>query len=661
MTGRNGRGGGRVSAERRRKTGRMIRLLEIWLTLLAASVLLSGCALFDLRKDNTFSRDSCLITGTVYSGEPAKGPIVVVACEKVDGRFRVAHHTVLHEPGPYQLLVPRGRYRLFAFEDRNRNWILDPGEPAGVALGDSDDLSIRAPAGGSVPEMAIVLSRDPDVRRKVPFDILAKDAAGGHRWHSTQAGAIMDIRDPIFSGEQGVRGFWSPLEFFREYGANIYFLEPYDPGKIPILLVHGAAGSPQDWRYFIDNLDRSRYQIWIYYYPSGARLKAMSGLMAVKIRELHRKYGFQRLYVTAHSMGGHVARYALAHESFLKSCVKLFVSISTPFGGEDLAAAGVAQSPAVIPSWKDMAPNSEFIRLSFSRKMPPSIRDYLFFGHRGSRNPLRPNNDTTVTLASMLDLRAQSEAVKVFGFDEDHVGILNSRDVLAQYRTVLEWVEKGDADPGRPERRGMVRLRYTIEEESDVPPLWMTLLFLPADKSRVEFYLSPDPLKKSQEMGPVREGTYEVGMLAWGYRVSPARLKVDVGADTTAEVALSLRPQGMVGGQITMEQEKEDLYWGFMTPVAAERRVTSVSLTGPGVQRTIVPHDVDLGGAMQEAMDGREYYWEDFFMFYDIPKGRYELKVEARGCRPFVQVVTVDPKAVHAPLKISLTPEGKPH
>jgi len=634
--------------------------LRILSWLLAAVALVNGCALFTLRKDNTFSRDSCLITGEVYTREAVKKPIIVIAFEKVDGRVDIAHYTVLHEPGPYELLVRSGNCHVFAFEDANRNRILDPGELAGIALGDGKDLSIDAPAGGLVPDMAVVLSRDPEIHRRLPVGILAQNAAGGFRWHSTQAGALIDMNDPSFSGEEGVRGFWSPLDFFREHGANIYFLEPYDPGKTPILLVHGAAGSPQDWRYFIDSLDRSRYQPWIYYYPSGARLKGMSELMATKINQLQRKYGFDRLYITAHSMGGHVARYALAHRKIHKADMKLLlVSISTPFGGEELAETGVSQSPAVIPSWKDMAPDSEFIRLSFSRKMPPTVRDYLFFGHRGSRNPLRPNNDSTVTLESMLDLRAQSEAIKVFGFNEDHIGILNSPAVLAQYRAILEGVERQDAVAGQAEQHGKIRLRHAVEETSDAPPLWMTLMFIPSDTSRAEFTLSPDPLKADQEMGPIREGTYNVGLLAWGYRASPTRVKVDIAPGGVAEVALSLRPQGMVGGQIVMDLKKDDLYWGFVPSVMAETKIASISLTGAGVQRKIVPRPESLGEVMRNVMDSREYFWKDFFAFFDLPKGRYELRVEAHGCRPVVQAVTVDPKIIRAPLKIGLSPLGQ--
>ncbi|MEN6620459.1 MAG: alpha/beta hydrolase [Smithella sp.] len=380
----------------------------------------------------------------------------------------------------------------------------------------------------------------------------------------------------------------------------------------------------------------------------------MSELMSSKINELHQKYKFERMYILAHSMGGHVARYALTHESVYKSYVKLFVSISTPFGGEELAKKGVEKSPAVIPSWKDMVPNSEFIKHSFSRNMPSEIKYYLFFGHKGNRNPLRPNNDSTVTIESMLDTRAQSEAIKVFGFNEDHISILNSPDVLVRYKAILAGVEKEYAAIERTEQKGKIRLRYRLEETSDVPPLWMTMMFIPADVSRAKFTWSPDPLKTDQEIGPINSGVYEVGLSAWGYKVNPASVKVDVGSGSIPELTLSLKPQGIVGGQIISKLNKDDKYWGFLPSLGIEKKVTTISLTGNGMVRKIISRPVNIDDAMRDAVNGKDYIWDDFFMFFDIPKGQYELKVEARGCEPFTQTVAVNPKMIHAPLKISL-------
>ena len=135
-----------------------------------------------------------------------------------------------------------------------------------------------------------------------------------------------------------------------------------DPNRIPILFVHGAEGSPQDWRYFFDHIDRSRYQPWFFYYPSGARIDSMANLLYWKLINLQLKYRFETLYITAHSMGGLVVRTFLLDRGDLFPQARLFISLSTPWAGEATAELGVKHSPAVVPSWIDMQPQGRFIR-----------------------------------------------------------------------------------------------------------------------------------------------------------------------------------------------------------------------------------------------------------------------------------------------------------
>jgi len=75
-----------------------------------------------------------------------------------------------------------------------------------------------------------------------------------------------------------------------------------------VLLVHGALGSPQDWRAFFTGLDRTRYQAWFFCYPSGAAIDSMAYLLYWKLLNLQLRYHFDTLYLTAHSMGGLVVR-----------------------------------------------------------------------------------------------------------------------------------------------------------------------------------------------------------------------------------------------------------------------------------------------------------------------------------------------------------------
>ena len=55
---------------------------------------------------------------------------------------------------------------------------------------------------------------------------------------------------------------------------GLYFLQPYDPDRIPVVFVHGLISTPFDWVQTINGLQadpeiRKHYQFWIFAYPTG--------------------------------------------------------------------------------------------------------------------------------------------------------------------------------------------------------------------------------------------------------------------------------------------------------------------------------------------------------------------------------------------------------
>ena len=59
------------------------------------------------------------------------------------------------------------------------------------------------------------------------------------------------------------------------------------------------------------------------------------------------------------------------------------------------------------------------------------------FSHRGDCGLFLHKNDGTVELASELDYRAQAEAERGIGFDEDHNSILTSPGFFEYYQRTL--------------------------------------------------------------------------------------------------------------------------------------------------------------------------------------------------------------------------------
>jgi pimeloyl-ACP methyl ester carboxylesterase len=615
-----------------------------------------GCALVKLREDTRLSKDACVITGEIVAAASSKNPIVVVAYSHKNHHITVEDYAVLSSPGSYELLVQEGRRHIFAFEDANGNMAYDKGEPAGYFGKPEKPDDVFTPWGGVVWGIDVKISANfegpaPNLDRK----LLAY--SGGKTKPCTSAGDITDLDNPVFTAEQGENGFWAPLEAFRRAGCNIYFLEPYDRKKIPVLLVHGAAGSPQDWRYFIENMDRSIYQPWIFHYPSGARLQTVSFFLRKKLYDIDRKYRIEHLFVVAHSMGGLVSRSALVQQDSLNRSVKLFISISTPWNGEQRARTGVEHSPAVIPSWKDMEPDSPFIRDVFSVKLPNTMRYFLFFGHKGGGSLFRQNNDSTVTLESMLDPRAQADALKVMGFNEDHVSILNSPEVIAQYKTIAS-TTAANLDKTLMAGRGYVHVRHGFSPPDVKIPLQMTLVLTPRADKETETQLKIDPFVPVQETEGVVPGDYEASLCALGFRTDPANSPVTVAAGRITEVGFTLSPQGMVAGLITATTAADDSYWGYIQALSDKVKVSAIHLAGADMKRTLRPADGMNDRAVLKAfLASRDYAYKNQFAFFDVPAGNYTLSIEADGCEPFTKDLSVQPGEFIPPPPFRLTPK----
>ena len=98
---------------------------------------------------------------------------------------------------------------------------------------------------------------------------------------------------------------------------GILMLGPYEPGKIPVVLVHGVVSSPRSaWvRTYQELRDdpviRARYQFWVFQYPSGLPIPSSAARFRaalIEVRETfdptHADPALDRMVLIGHSMGG---------------------------------------------------------------------------------------------------------------------------------------------------------------------------------------------------------------------------------------------------------------------------------------------------------------------------------------------------------------------
>lgn len=441
--------------------GRALVKRRMWvLIVVVVSIACGGCLLIRAQQDrdrvSTFGR----IEGTVRTEHESSNPLVVVLfpdsaidAEKPED-LPILDHFVLWRPGSFVFLVQPGSYFVHAFEDLNRDGNYDFDEPLlGVQQLGRDPITVEA---GEKLRQDLVIPPDGRAANRfaasLPIEALQARTASAQLGELFSVGALLhkgsvvDLQNESFARARGRLAFEQPLEFLIDGGAGIFFTEPFDPTRIPVLFVHGLSGYPQEFEYLIEGLDRDRYQAWFYFYPSGARLDGVAKRGAELVRELQLRHRFRRFALVGHSMGGLVSRSLIFHygPQHRRSEIPLLVTLSTPWGGDTRAISGVENSPVVIDSWRDMAANSEFLKDLFRspsdpdrpRRLPDRVAWHMMFSYRGeSRGD--ESTDGTVTLASQLPIEAWEEADSTFPLDYSHNGILRSPEARERLNQLL--------------------------------------------------------------------------------------------------------------------------------------------------------------------------------------------------------------------------------
>lgn len=408
------------------------------LVLSIVSFFLSGCMFIGLNEDVNKLKESIKFSGKVVSIENSQSPIVVTLSRSEDGSYPLQSYAVVYDDNEFLLSVPKDDYYLLAFEDTNQDFTLQEDERVGWYGSPS---LITAEPGTRRSDIVIELRDPSEAKAELPSLFSSQKKHTPVNLDDQNLGRIVDVS--AFREEVGPMGMWEPVKYHLEGHSGIYFLEPYDKNKIPVLFVHGITGSGHNWLYLLDQLDREKFQPWIVQYPSGMRLDLLSQSLSQSVNQLEAKYRFKQMNVVAHSMGGLVSRGFLNYQLSNKNNnieFKTFISISTPWLGHSAASHGAKRAPVVVPSWFDMVPGSPFLESLYRKPLPNSMKYYLLFSHKGKGRGLfgSKNTDGTVTLHSQLPLKAQDAADKVIGFNEGHGSVIQSLEVSKKVNLFLQ-------------------------------------------------------------------------------------------------------------------------------------------------------------------------------------------------------------------------------
>jgi pimeloyl-ACP methyl ester carboxylesterase len=163
-----------------------------------------------------------------------------------------------------------------------------------------------------------------------------------------------------------------------EGNIGLHALQPYRPGKIPLVFVHGLLSSPATWAPMYNDLLsdpvlRERYQFWVYFYPTGNPYLASAAKLRAELDAVRKRLdphgddaALNEMVFVGHSMGGLITR------------------LLTTDSGEDfwrMVSADPLDSLRLSPQSRTE------LRNTFYFQRQPYITRAIFLGtpHRGSR------------------------------------------------------------------------------------------------------------------------------------------------------------------------------------------------------------------------------------------------------------------------------------
>jgi pimeloyl-ACP methyl ester carboxylesterase len=414
-----------------------------WISLLV--LLATGCAHFSqLRRDVTRLHSEGTLRVEVTGARPHDARVLVVVLNQpVPGIVEfsgIARVNGRGEPALFTLPVETDHW-VGAFQDDNGDANLDDGEvrwaypvPCRIGTNYPRVLSLSA-------QLAPRAHIPPDARAAFQTALLGRTLTdvGASRQVPVEIGTPIRWDDPRVMPAAGTAGLWQPMQSLNSNGLGLYCAGRPNRARTPVIFVHGAAGSPSDFRDCSAALD-SRFQAWFFSYPSGLRLDACSLALDRAVQLIGRRHGYTRVHTVAHSMGGLVARDFVLRRAAAANGPRpaSLLTVSTPWSGHEAASLGLKYAPVAVPSWRDIAVGSPFITDLAARHLPAQLPHHLAYTHHGRRRVgVAFPNDGAVTVASQLWPPIRTQAASVTAFDQTHTSILHSPELPRWINTLL--------------------------------------------------------------------------------------------------------------------------------------------------------------------------------------------------------------------------------
>ena len=199
----------------------------------------------------------------------------------------IAESTVSHNEGQWKYLFPKPSFPVTAFLKVNGTFCDKSSQTDNISMGFYDPLRVNHTNVGTI---------------NVPLE---SDI-------STPLGYYLSSDPKHFRVD--ITGFLKVEQVASLTG--LYMLQPYERGKIPVVMVHGLLSSPMAWIQVFNDLRgdpelRDKYQFWFFLYPTGNPFYYSASQLRDALQNArhdfdpnHTDKAFDEMILVGHSMGG---------------------------------------------------------------------------------------------------------------------------------------------------------------------------------------------------------------------------------------------------------------------------------------------------------------------------------------------------------------------
>ena len=162
--------------------------------------------------------------------------------------------------------------------------------------------------------------RRPAITRPAVLDLANPVEIAAVHIGSARPHLAADLSAPLLDMLEGtppasIAGFLQPFGS-GDTRPHLEMLEPHQPGRIPVVFIHGLASDEGTWFDMLNELRawpefHRRFEPWVFYYPTGAAFLQSSGMLRRQLAAAVRRAiprasdpAMRKLVLVGHSMGG---------------------------------------------------------------------------------------------------------------------------------------------------------------------------------------------------------------------------------------------------------------------------------------------------------------------------------------------------------------------